>query len=95
MTKITITLPDDRAQELAKAAAKTGLPAEEWLREKVEKILQEQNANESIPERSLTPRKKGMEAFKEFWATLPKDKLPPTDEEVEKILEERRIRKYG
>jgi len=33
--------------------------------------------------------------LREFWASLPKDYVPPTDEEVERIVHERRMRKSG
>jgi hypothetical protein len=96
MTKITITLPDERARKIAEAAAHTGVKVEEWLEKKVEAMLTENEPpSPCTQKRTLNRGKRGMEALEELWAALPKDFVPPTDEEVQKLLEERRLRKLS
>ena len=45
------------------------------------------------PELSPTPRRR--HALKQLWGLLATDRPPPSDEEVERWLDERRVEKYG
>jgi hypothetical protein len=92
MTKITITLPDERAKELESAAAQDGVHAQEWLRSRIEEALQKRAAQSASSIEEKYPKKNTLgEALGLAKTNLP----PPDDEQVKLWLHDRRMKKYG
>lgn len=83
MTTLTIHLEDERARMLEKEAARAGVSVEEWVRRRLGTGPKPAGKNKF---------EAGKKALKEFRAQLPANYTPPSDEDVSKILEERRMR---
>jgi len=87
MTTLTIHLEDERARILEKEAARAGVSVEEWVRRR----LSEAAASETAP--GNFSAKSVLNELEEFWASLPPDYVPPTDEQIEQLKLERRMKR--
>lgn len=96
MTTIKIDLQNEQAKQLVDLAARMGIKSEDLIRLKVLELLRArtERAVEVEPHPPET-RKNGMEMMRKLQEMLPPGFKPPTDEEVEQMLHERRMRKYG
>lgn len=86
MTKISISLPDEQAQELEDAAMRQGVPAEEWLRSHVAGILQHKKKPAERAKKNTLSRALGLAKT---------GRPPPDDEQIKFWLHDHKVKKYG
>ncbi|HEY3321201.1 MAG TPA: hypothetical protein VGP72_12095 [Planctomycetota bacterium] len=84
MTTRAITFDDAKVEALRAEAARRGVTPEQFAREAIE---------EKLPAADNPNKRDIVAEFKQLWASFPPGYVPPTDEEVERLLDERRMRK--
>jgi hypothetical protein len=84
MTTIAIEFDDAKAAALRAEAARRNMTVEELLRKLADKAL---------PQTLPAGSEKLHADLERIWASLPPGLKPPTDEEIEQLKHERRMRK--